>query len=107
VNDVPLVTSTFVLSRVLSEFAQKLGVSADFATLLAEQHVDSSKTVWRWADFLYANCGRCQKSPDSCGFLHPESVAGVSSEEIRAQVLFQVEAGKARTCPAIVYVLPE
>jgi hypothetical protein len=105
-DDVPLVISTFVLSRVLSEFAQKLGVKEDFATILAEQHVSGSKTVGRWADFIYKNCGHCQKSPDSCGFLHPESVAGVSSAAIRAQVLFQVETGRVRVCPAIVAFLP-
>ena len=96
--DKPLVTTKFVMMQVLAEFAENLGLSRQYAEMLSHVHVLQSASFNNWQTFMVSQCRLCDKSPETCSFMHPDSSAPDSADTASANRA-SVSYGRIGKCP--------
>ncbi|MEC8306343.1 MAG: hypothetical protein VXZ72_00585 [Chlamydiota bacterium] len=99
----PMVTTRFVMMQVLAEFAQQLGVSRQYAEMLSHVHVLQAESFEHWQRFIMSQCSRCEKSMESCSFIHPkdDESSGASGAEISVGNRAAVACGRIKDCPVL------
>jgi len=96
----PIFLTNYALSRLLKEFAMRLGMEEGMADVVAQVHAQQSEIASSWSSFLYNNCGECSLSPTSCAFLNPPTRSGgPSPEDVMSAYANVIESGKLVTCP--------
>jgi hypothetical protein len=84
------------------EFAVRLGVDNDFASVIAQTHHRQSQVPQRWSDFLLHNCGQCKLDPETCSIFNadPEQCPGESTpNDLRNAYCSSIEHGQMPQCP--------
>ena len=90
------------LARTLQEFAMKLGLNEEYASILSQVHVKSSDILRNWMNFTESNCAGCTHNPEECVFFHPtekdcrDSATPKNTKRANRVV---VENGVLRKCP--------
>ena len=101
-NDQIFIT-TYILQRIMKQLAQRLIPDESFADILVQRHLQETNLPQTWSAFLWTNCARCRKEPDTCMFLNPtdQDVRGAAIPGgTRAAVATGVETGTFVQCPA-------
>ncbi len=102
-NQKPVFLTTYALTRLLKEFAGRLGLDNDMADVSAQLHVHQSSIPGRWSEFITNNCARCGKEPNTCDYMNPQphNCSGDSTpDEVRSANAMVIELGKMQRCPS-------
>jgi hypothetical protein len=95
--------TTYLLQRVLKQFAQRIVPDDSFSDGLVQIHMQQTNIPQVWSIFLVRNCANCSKEPNTCMFLNPTDldVQGAATPGgTRAAIANAVESGTFMQCPA-------
>ena len=102
-DQTPKFLTNYALTRLLKEFALRLGLDDMMADVVAQIHVQQTELPTQWSEFMAKNCTFCQKSPASCDFLNPNErncMEGTTPEKLRSANATMVERGRFSACPS-------
>jgi len=95
----PVILSEFVLQRIIAIFGIKLGLSPEYASVLAQVHYQDA-AVHAWVTFFQVNCLQCRYDVETCAFFQPATwPAGQDASTVRKANCQMVETGRWKLCP--------
>ena len=108
--DKPITTTRYAISRVMKDFAIRIGLDPEYADILSQVDVMRTEVLDVWFRFLGTQCSNCERAPTACQFLHPEENScpeGVAPAEIGNANRIAITERRVVMCPVRTPISPQ
>ena len=93
-----ILTSIEILSHVVADALEKVGIHSDYAEHIAWHEVNTNPRIKVWSEWFNKNCLSCQNSPTDCKFFVPPAASQNQSIIVKRGNMMEVERGQ-KYCP--------